>query len=203
MPESVRRRLRPRRFWLRSRWRGLLQKLPRSSVPLLPRSFVLHLRSDSAPNSIGVSKRPRALICDQARSKPIIGGIMPLSYRNWLAAAMVTVVVVLSLAAARAQSRGSSISGTILDHPGAVVANAKVQIHNVVSGYDRTTAADSKGNFSFPNVPFNPYHMTVTAEGFAHYSQDLEIRSALRAYLKGRVTVDGGAGTVTVEAGAG
>ena len=127
---------------------------------------------------------------------------MPLSYRNWLAAAMVTVVVVLSVAAAHAQSGGSSISGTILDPSGAVVANAKVQIHNVVSGYDRTTAADSKGNFSFPNVPFNPYHMTVTAEGFAQYAQDVEIRSALGVNVKVSLTVARSTDTVTVEAGA-
>ncbi len=88
---------------------------------------------------------------------------MPLSYRSWLAAAVATIAVLLSAGAASAQSGGSAISGTILDPSGAVVLNAKVQIHNVVSGYDRTTTSDSKGNFSFPNVPFNPYHMTVTA----------------------------------------
>ena len=62
-----------------------------------------------------------------------------------------------------AQSGGSSgsISGTVLDPSGAVVANASVEIHNPVSGYDRTTITDSNGNFSFTNVPFNPYHMKV------------------------------------------
>jgi len=132
----------------------------------------------------------------------MIGGIMHLSYRSWLAAAMVAVAVLLSGGAAYAQSGGSSISGTVLDPSGAVVANAKVQIHNAVSGYDRTTATDSKGNFSFPNVPFNPYHMTVTAEGFAQYAQDVEIRSALGVNVKVSLTVASSTDTVTVEAGA-
>ncbi len=127
---------------------------------------------------------------------------MHLSYRSWLAAAMVAVAVLLSGGAAYAQSGGSSISGTVLDPSGAVVANAKVQIHNAVSGYDRTTATDSKGNFSFPNVPFNPYHMTVTAEGFAQYAQDVEIRSALGVNVKVSLTVASSTDTVTVEAGA-
>ncbi len=126
---------------------------------------------------------------------------MHLSYKSWLAAAM-ALAVALSAATANAQSGGSSISGTVADPSGAVVANAKVEIHNAVSGYDRTTATDSKGNFSFPNVPFNPYHMTVTATGFAQQAQDVEIRSALGVNVKVSLTVARSTDTVTVEAGA-
>src|SRR5450755_2176674 len=97
-----------------------------------------------------------------------------------------------------AQSGGSSISGTVLDPSGAVVANASVEIHNAVSGFDRTTTTDSKGNFSFPNVPFNPYHMTVTATGFAQYAQDVEIRSALGVNVKVNLEVAKSTDTVTV-----
>ena len=102
---------------------------------------------------------------------------------------------------AYAQSGGSSgsINGTILDPSGAVVANAKVEIHQAVSGYDRTTTTDSKGNFSFANVPFNPYHMTVTAAGFAQYAQDVETRSVVPVTTKVTLTVAGGIATVTVE----
>jgi hypothetical protein len=126
---------------------------------------------------------------------------MRLFHKSCLAVAMV-VAVVLSVGAAKAQSGGTSINGTVLDPSGAVVANAKVQIHNAVSGYDRTTTTDSKGNFSFPNVPFNPYHMTVTATGFAQYAQDVEIRSALGVNVKVNLEVAKSTDTVTVEAGA-
>ena len=70
---------------------------------------------------------------------------MRLFHKSWLAAAMVTAVAVLSIGAANAQSGGSSISGTVVDPSGAVVANASVEIHNAVSGFDRTTTTDSKG----------------------------------------------------------
>ena len=126
---------------------------------------------------------------------------MDLLYKSWLAAAM-AVAVVLSVGIAKAQSGGSSISGTVLDPSGAVVANANVEIHNAVSGYDRTTTTDSKGNFNFPNVPFNPYHMTVTAQGFAQSAQDVEIRSALGVNVKVNLDVAKSTDTVTVEAGA-
>ena len=124
------------------------------------------------------------------------------SYKKSLNAAFLVVFYLGLGLNAYAQSGGSSISGTVLDPSGAVVANASVEIHNVVSGFDRTTTTDSKGNFSFPNVPFNPYHMTVTAPGFAQSAQDVEIRSALGVNVKVSLTVASSSDTVTVEAGA-
>ncbi len=123
------------------------------------------------------------------------------SYKSWLAPAMVAVACVLSVGTANAQSGGNSgsINGAVLDPSGAVVANASVEIHNPVSGYDRTTTTDSKGNFSFPNVPFNPYHMTVTAEGFASYAQDVTVRSVVPASLQINLQVSSTSTTVTVE----
>src|SRR5580704_17908493 len=103
---------------------------------------------------------------------------------------------------AYAQSGGGSISGTVLDPSGAVVPNGTVQIHNPVSAFDRSTTTDSSGKFSFPNVPFNPYHMTVTAAGFAQNAQDMEIRSTVPVNVKVSLTVAGSSSTVTVEAGA-
>jgi len=124
------------------------------------------------------------------------------SYKKSLHAALMVVFCFALGLHAYAQSGGSSISGTVLDPSGAVVTNASVEIHNAVSGYDRTVTTDSKGNFSFTNVPFNPYHMTVTAAGFAQFAQDVEIRSSLGVNVKVSLTVARSTDTVTVEAGA-
>jgi len=124
------------------------------------------------------------------------------SYKKSLYAAFLVVFYLGLGLSAYAQSGGSSISGTVLDPSGAVVPNASVEIHNVVSGFDRTTTTDSSGKFSFPNVPFNPYHMTVTAAGFAQNAQDVEIRSALGMNVKVGLAVASSSDTVTVEAGA-
>jgi hypothetical protein len=126
---------------------------------------------------------------------------MYLSYTRWRTAAIVAVAFVLSVGAAKAQSGGSSgsISGTVLDPSGAVVPNASVEIHNAVSGYDRTVTTDSKGSFTFPNVPFNPYHMKVTAAGFAPYAEDVEARSVVPVTVSVSLAVATGTDTVTVE----
>jgi hypothetical protein len=126
---------------------------------------------------------------------------MQLLYKSWLVAAVVAVAFVLNAEAANPQSGGSAgtINGSVLDPSGAVVANANVEIHQAVSGYDRTTTTDSTGKFSFTNVPFNPYHMTVTAAGFAQYAQDVETRSAVPVNVTVSLTVAGSSDTVTVE----
>ncbi|MFZ0758313.1 MAG: TonB-dependent receptor, partial [Candidatus Sulfotelmatobacter sp.] len=123
------------------------------------------------------------------------------SYRH-LSIAILAVSVCLAGVVAEAQSGGSSgsISGTVVDPTGAVVANATVEIHNPVSQFDRSTTTDKSGNFSIPNVPFNPYHMAVTAAGFAPLAQDVEVRSVVPVNVRVNLQVSGSKTSVTVEA---
>src|SRR6202521_1655516 len=103
---------------------------------------------------------------------------------------------------ASAQSVGNSgsINGTVVDPTGAVVAKATVEIRNPVSGLDRSTTTDAAGKFAFTNIPFNPYHLVVTAEGFAALVQDVEPRSAVPVSVAIKLQVAGSTTAVTVEA---
>ena len=103
-----------------------------------------------------------------------------------------------------AQSGNSgSIEGVVKDPSGATVANVTVQIDDLVSGYTRTTLSSGDGTFRFTNVPFNPYHMTVMAKGFAPYSQDVEVRSAVPANVQVGLKIGIATTTVTVESNGG
>ena len=95
----------------------------------------------------------------------------------------------------------STVTGTVTDPSGAVVAGATVTIHDPVSAYERSATTDSSGSFSFPNVPFNPYHLSVTAKGFGPYAQDVDVRSSVPLAVKISLTVAGSSSTVTVEGG--
>jgi hypothetical protein len=110
-------------------------------------------------------------------------------------------IVTFSAPALLAQSGGNStsVTGTVLDPSGAVVPNAVVNIHNPVSQYERSATTDEKGAFSIPNVPFNPYHLSITASGFAAYSQDIDVRSLVPLNLKLTLKVSASAEVVTVE----
>ncbi len=103
---------------------------------------------------------------------------------------------------ARAQNAGNSTSvgGTVTDPSGAVIPGATVTIHNPVSGFEHTTTTDASGNFSIQNVPFNPYHMSVTTAGFAPYAQDIDVRSSVPISVKIALQLAGTTTTVTVEA---
>jgi hypothetical protein len=127
------------------------------------------------------------------------------SYKKSLHAAYILAFCLALGLHAHAQSGGSSasISGTVLDPSGAVVPNATVEIHNPVSAFDRSMTTDSSGIFSFPNVPFNPYHLSVTVAGFAPYAQDVEVRSAVPLALKISLQIAGSSESVTVESAGG
>jgi len=100
------------------------------------------------------------------------------------------------------QAGGSgAISGTVIDSSGGVLANATVTIHNPVSQYERSMTTDASGNFAFSNVPFNPYHLSVSLKGFAPYAEDVEVRSVVPITLKIALKVAGSSTTVTVEGG--
>ena len=115
---------------------------------------------------------------------------------------VVIALTLLAAVAASAQGGSGEIDGTVLDPSGAAVANATVEIRNPVSGFTRSTITSSSGAFTFTNVPYNPYHLAVTATGFAEYAQDVEVRSFVPLAVKATLAVAGGSTSVTVESGA-
>src|ERR1700690_1628132 len=94
-----------------------------------------------------------------------------------------------------------TISGIVTDPSGGVVPNVAVTIHNPVSQYERSVTTDSSGSFSFPNIPFNPYHLAVSVAGFAPFSEDVAVRSGVPITLKIALKVAGSNTTVTIESG--
>jgi hypothetical protein len=98
---------------------------------------------------------------------PIGGKFMRLA-KAFLAAQLCVLSMLAVGITTRAQvGNSSTIEGTVSDPSGAVVANVTVTLHNPVSGLDHSATTDSSGNFTFSNVPFNPYHLAVAATGFA------------------------------------
>jgi hypothetical protein len=102
----------------------------------------------------------------------------------------------------RAQLGNSgSIEGVVKDPSGATIENATVEIRDPVSGYLRTTNTNSEGTFRFTNVPFNPYHLSVNATGFAVFAQDVEVRSSVPTRVEIALKIGSEATQVVVESG--
>ena len=85
--------------------------------------------------------------------------------------------------ALRAQGNSGTIQGTVVDPSKAAVPGATVRVQNPVSAYATEVKTDTDGTFRIPNLPFNPYHLTVTAMGFATYTRDVDVRSTVPVVL--------------------
>ncbi len=113
-------------------------------------------------------------------------------------------VFVLSLpplfSAAFAQSNAGTLSGLVTDPSGAVVPGAEVTVQNPVSGLQRKATTDGSGHFLFTNLPFNPYHLTASANGFGAVSSDAEVGSSVPVTVKIALKVAGASTSVTVDA---
>jgi len=123
--------------------------------------------------------------------------------RRFAALAAFALSLAVTLAGAQSVGNSGSINGSVIDPTGAVVPNAKVEIRNPVSGFDRSTTSDASGKFAFTNIPFNPYHLVVTAEGFAASVRDVEPRSAVPVNVVVKLEVATSTTSVTVEANGG
>ncbi len=110
-------------------------------------------------------------------------------------------VLLLTAGPANAQLGNSgSIEGVVKDPTGGVIAGATVEISYPVSGFHREITTGSDGDFRFTNVPFNPYHLAVTAPGFAAYSQDVDVRSTVPTAVQISLKLGTAATSITVEA---
>ena len=81
----------------------------------------------------------------------------------------VSLVLLLCLpAAVRAQTTGS-ITGTVHDSTGAVIANAQVTVTDATKGITRTSPTNAAGEYLAAGLGQGNYDITVTAEGFKKY----------------------------------
>lgn len=93
-----------------------------------------------------------------------------------------------------------TIEGKVTDPTGAVIPGATVDIENPVSGFKQSATTNAAGNFSFQNVPFNPYHLRATAKGFETVQEDVTVRSPVPLNLEITLQIAGTSETINVEA---
>src|SRR4030095_7297874 len=65
-----------------------------------------------------------------------------------------------------AQTTKATISGTVTDEKGAVVANAKIIARNLDTNLSRETTSDGAGRYRIPELAAGQYELTTEAHGF-------------------------------------
>jgi hypothetical protein len=125
---------------------------------------------------------------------------MPFKRGTILSILCVFILISATLQAPAEGSNAGAVRGTVTDPSGAVIPGAAVHLTNEASGLDRTVTTDETGQFVFANVPFSPYRMKISANGFASLSQSIVIRSVVGTSLNLILQVASSTQTVTVEA---
>lgn len=75
--------------------------------------------------------------------------------------------VLIGSAVAGAQTFRGTVSGTVTDSSGAIVANAAVELKNPATGTVIQSKTNGAGSYSFPEIAPGKYELTVSAPGFA------------------------------------
>ncbi len=117
--------------------------------------------------------------------------------RSWFLHLLWLSVALLCLApGVRAQS--GMVQGTVTGPSKAPVPGATVRLENVVAGHVSEVKTGTDGGFRFANIPFNPYHVSVTAPGFNTATQDVDVRSSVPVTLDVGLTIGAASTNVTV-----
>jgi len=98
------------------------------------------------------------------------------------------------------QANSGSIQGTVTDPSKAAIPGAKVRIENPVSHHVDEVQTDVNGSFRITNIPFNPYHLAVTAPGFANFVQDVDVRSTVPITMDIALMIGSTSANITVKA---
>ncbi|MEO8591739.1 MAG: TonB-dependent receptor [Candidatus Solibacter sp.] len=80
-------------------------------------------------------------------------------------------VVCLLLSALPLAAQNASLTGTVKDQQGGVIANAAITLTAVDTGVTQATKSDDTGNFEFPTVRAAAYQVKAEQKGFQTYSQ--------------------------------
>ena len=114
----------------------------------------------------------------------------------WLAAILFTTMLF-------AQGDRGTITGTVTDPAGAVVANAMIQARNTATGTAYQAATTETGNYTFAELPFGTYELSITVPGFKKYVREnltVQVAQTLRVDATLEVGSATEAVTVTAEA---
>jgi hypothetical protein len=111
------------------------------------------------------------------------------------------VILFLCSLAAYGQGDRGTLTGTVSDPAGAVVANVALNVRNVETGADYQTASTDTGNYTLPQLPAGTYELTATASGFKKFvRQNIALQVAQTLRLDVPLEIGAASESVTVTA---
>jgi hypothetical protein len=100
-----------------------------------------------------------------------------------------------------AQTDRGTITGTVSDPAGAVVANAPIEVKNTQTGAAYQAATSDTGNYTLPQMPIGVYEVTVSVAGFKKFvRQNVTVQATQTVRIDATLEVGSAAESVTVNA---
>jgi hypothetical protein len=100
-----------------------------------------------------------------------------------------------------AQTSGGTITGTVSDPAGAVVANAAIEARNGETGAVYPVGTSTTGNYTITDLPAGTYSLTITVPGFKKYVRPgLIVQAAQTIRVDAALEVGSATESVTVNA---
>jgi hypothetical protein len=122
---------------------------------------------------------------------------------RYLAGLKLTLLALVCAFAAFAQRDLATLTGTVTDSTGGVIANAKVTITEVSTGQVYELTTNSSGEYTRPALKPSVYTVTVSAAGFKKATQkDIELKAGERTGVNIALTIGDIGQTVEVSASA-
>lgn len=90
---------------------------------------------------------------------------------------VVLAVILISIQIAAGQTAAGSLSGTVKDPAGAVIAGAQVTIRNDATGETRSAPTNGEGRFKFDNLAPGNYTVSVSQTGFKASERALTVEA--------------------------
>src|SRR6516164_8651971 len=106
--------------------------------------------------------------------------------RSIAIAITMTLLAACVVSTAGAQSNTATLTGTVTDTSGALVAHAAITITDQASGVKRTTASDDRGYFSLVGIPVGNYDIAVSAPCF-----NTLVRKGIAVHINDQVELKG------------
>jgi hypothetical protein len=107
-------------------------------------------------------------------------------------------IATLAPITASAQADLGSVSGTVTDVSGAVIASASVTVTNIATGAQRVTSTNGAGQYAVSQLPAADYSITATAPGFAASTQRFTLSVGATRAITVKLGVSGGQTEVIV-----
>src|SRR5262245_23466466 len=109
------------------------------------------------------------------------------------------VLLMLTALVVFGQSDRGTITGTIADPAGAVVASAPIDLKNSDTGVAYQTVSSATGNYTLAQIPGGNYEMTVSVAGFKRFvRQNITVLSAQTFRVDVQLEVGSNTDSVTV-----